>query len=75
MEEIEGELSIRSRDIFNPKHADVFDDFEHVWKVADTDSVANIVDDLNIEAKAAELIVQSNKGIIDRLVKDTEQCK
>lgn len=75
MDEIEGELSIRSRDIFNPKHADVFNDFEHVWKVADTDSVANIVDDLNIKAKAAELIVQSNKEITDRLIKDTEQRK
>jgi hypothetical protein len=68
-------LSIRSRNIFNPKHADVFNDFEHVWKVADTDSIANIVNNLNVEAKSAEVTVQSNKEITDRLIEDTEKRK
>ncbi|CEP14626.1 hypothetical protein [Parasitella parasitica] len=50
---IENVLLDRNKNVFKPAHADAFNDFEYAWKVADTGAVSRIIDDLNIESKAA----------------------
>lgn len=69
------DLYARSIDAYNPKNADAFEDYEYQWKMADNDSLLNIIEDINGRAKSAEIDAKYTKELTNRISSATEQSK
>ncbi|KAK4513934.1 ribose phosphate diphosphokinase subunit prs4 [Mucor velutinosus] len=75
LQNIQEDLYIRNNDLFNPKTADAFEDYDCEWKMADNDSMLNIIQDLNSRAKSAEMDAKYTKESTIRISRATEQMK
>lgn len=69
------DLYARSIDAYNQKNADAFEDYEYQWKMADNDSLLNIIEDINGRAKSAEIDAKYTKELTNRISSATEQSK
>jgi len=72
---IGNDLYARSIDAYNPKNTDAFEDYKYQWKMADNDSLLNIIEDVNGRAKSAEIDARYTKELTNRISSATEQSK
>lgn len=72
---MEEDLYIRNHDLFNPKTAETFENYDCQWKMADNESMLNIIEALNSQAKSAEMEAKYTKESTIRISRATEQSK